>query len=369
MARSLRVGIIGANARGGWAGDAHVPAVQGLAGLELAAVATSRQKTADEAAHAFAVPKAYASGFALIDDPAIDLVTVATRVPDHRALVLAALAAGKHVYSEWPLGRGSAESNEMARAASDAGVHHAIGLQLRASPAVRAARECLVSGAIGRLLSISAFSSTAGFGPNVAVPFVYLEDPAAFANLVTIQGMHTLDLVTALGGMPTDLSALTSRQFPEIRTGDDGERRQRDTFDHLLVQGRFEGGGPFTMEVAGGRKADTPFWLDLVGERRIVAAGRWRAARSAIGTRRSAQRRRTRAGAGRRVGGAARCGGERSRRLRGASRRHRQRHDDGAGVRPRRPADAHGRGGVSFVARTPLDRRQGVGGMRDIFAS
>lgn len=267
MVEALRVGIIGANARGGWAGDGHVPAIKGLRGLTLAAVATNRQQTADEAAHAFGAPKAYSSGASLIADSDIDIVTVATRVPDHCGLVLEALAAGKHVYCEWPLGQGSAESDELMRAASRAGTHHAIGLQLRGSPAVRAARECLEAGAIGRLLSISAFSSTAGFGPNVATRFAYLEDPGAFANLVTIQGAHTLDLILALGGTPTDLSALTSRQFPQIEVGDNSERRQRQTFDHLLVQGRLDGGAPFAVEVAGGRTKHTPFFLVLEGDK------------------------------------------------------------------------------------------------------
>ncbi len=266
MAEPLRVGIIGANARGGWAGIAHVPAVQGLDGLALAAVATNAQKTADEAAQMFGVGKAYDSGAALIADPDIDIVTVATRVPDHRDLVLAALAAGKHVYSEWPLGCGSLEAIELASAAEAAGVHHVIGLQLRASPAVRAARARLAAGGIGRLLSLSAFSSSAGFGPTVATPFAYLEDPAAFANLITIQGAHTFDLVAALGGDPATLAALASRQFPHIVIGDDATPQPRKTFDHLLVQGRLAGAATFALEVAGGRKGETPFFLDIVGE-------------------------------------------------------------------------------------------------------
>ena len=155
MITMLRVVIIGVNAQSGWARDAHVPAVQGLDGLTLCAVATNSQRTADEAAHAFGVDKAYGDGLTLIADPEIDLVTVATRVQGHRDLMLAAIVAGKHVYSEWPLGRGSAESGEMARAAETAGIHHAIGLQLRQSPAVRAAREVIASGALGRLLAIS----------------------------------------------------------------------------------------------------------------------------------------------------------------------------------------------------------------------
>ncbi|MBE7218790.1 MAG: Gfo/Idh/MocA family oxidoreductase [Caulobacteraceae bacterium] len=195
VSKPLRVGIIGANARGGWAADSHVPAVQALDGLELAAVATNRQETADEAAHAFGVAKAYGGGDALIADPEIDVVTIATRVPDHRDLVLAAVAAGKAVYCEWPLGRGELETRDLKRAAEAAGVHHAVGLQLRASPAVKAAVMRLRAGVIGRVLSLSAFSSTAGFGPEAPAPFVYLEDPDTFANLVTIQGAHTLDLV------------------------------------------------------------------------------------------------------------------------------------------------------------------------------
>ena len=245
---------------------AHVPAVQALDGLALAAVATNAQDTADEAAHKFGVRKAYGSGASLIADPDIDIVTVATRVPDHRDLVLAALAAGKHVYSEWPLGRGSPEAIEMASAAEAAGVQHVIGLQLRASPAVRAARARLAAGGIGRLLSLSAFSSSAGFGPTVAAPFAYLEDPDAFANLVTIQGAHTFDLVAALGGGPESLAALASRQFPDILTGDDRTPRRRETFDHLLVQGGLAGAATFAIEVAGGRQGETPFWLDIVGD-------------------------------------------------------------------------------------------------------
>jgi predicted dehydrogenase len=240
--------------------------VKGLDGLALAAVATSAQDTADEAAHKFGVGKAYGSGAALIADPDVDIVTVATRVADHRELVLAAVAAGKHVYSEWPLGRGSLEAVELALAADAAGVHHVIGLQLRASPAVRAAHARLAADGIGRLLSLSAFSSSAGFGPTVAAPFVYLEDPAAFANLVTIQGAHTLDLVAALGGDPTTLAALASRQFPDIVTGDDATSQRRQTFDHLLVHGRLAGAATFALEVAGGRTGETPFFLDIVGD-------------------------------------------------------------------------------------------------------
>ncbi len=261
----LRVGIIGASAEGGWARDGHVPAVQGLAGMELAAVATNSRKTADAAAKAFGVSASYGSGMELIRAGGIDLVTVATRVPDHRELVLAAIDAGLHVYSEWPLGRSVAEAEEMASAARAAGIHAAIGLQLRGSPVVRRAQILIASGAIGRVLGMSIYSATAGFGPDVPAPFVYLEDPESFANLVTIQGAHTVDLALAVAGPIAEANALATARYPEIDA--DGERRSRITFDHLLIQGRLAAGGTLSAEIAGGRPPETPFHLNLVGEK------------------------------------------------------------------------------------------------------
>src|SRR6267142_2736240 len=44
----IRVGIIGASMRNGWGRDAHIPALRALPELEITAVSTSRQETADE---------------------------------------------------------------------------------------------------------------------------------------------------------------------------------------------------------------------------------------------------------------------------------------------------------------------------------
>ena len=95
--KTLRVGIIGANAERGWARESHVPAVQHLEGLELAAVANKGQAAANAAAAAFGVAKAYGDAAALIQDPDIDLVTVATTLPTHQAVIGQALAAGKRL--------------------------------------------------------------------------------------------------------------------------------------------------------------------------------------------------------------------------------------------------------------------------------
>ena len=187
MTKSLRVGIVGA---GGWAKESHIPAIDRLAGIELAAVATSSQATADAVAETSGAKAAYGSAADLLRDPDIDLVAICLRVPDHRELVLSALAAGKHVFCESPLGRNIAEAQEMAAAARAARVHAVIGLQARMNAGALRARERIASGAIGRPLSARVYSSTAGFGPKVPAEYLYLEKPENGVNLVTIQGAH-----------------------------------------------------------------------------------------------------------------------------------------------------------------------------------
>lgn len=268
MGKVLRVGIIGASARGGWAKVSHVPAVQTLAGLELTAVATNSKASADEAARAFGVGKSFGDAASLIRDPDIDLVTVAVRVPFHRELVLAAAKAGKHLYCEWPLGCDLAEAGELAAAVGHAGVHAAIGLQTRMNPAARRAHKLITSGAVGRVLSTRVVSTTMAFGPQVDPGYAFAEDPAKGTNLVTIQGGHTLDLALALLGAFTGAAAMGTAQYPQVTIGDDPAPRARTTFDHLLVQARLATGAPMSVEVAGGRQPeDTPFCFEVVGDR------------------------------------------------------------------------------------------------------
>ena len=136
----LRVGIIGADAKASWAGVSHVPAIAALPNLTLSAVATRSENSAREATNAFGAAHAFGDPLALIHSGEVDIVTVAVRVPAHRDLVLAALAAGKTVYSESPRGRTVAEGEEMARSAAAAGIHTAIGLQARYNPSLPSLR-------------------------------------------------------------------------------------------------------------------------------------------------------------------------------------------------------------------------------------
>ena len=238
MSKKLGVGIIGASAERGWAKDAHVPAVQGLDGLELVAVAAGDTAKANAAAKAFGATRGYARGLDLIRDSAVDIVTVAVKVPDHRELVFAAVAAGKHVYCEWPLGRNLPEAEEMAKAAATANVHAAIGLQMRSNAAVLQARKALQAGRIGRPLTARIISNTAAFGPKVETAMVFGEDGANGVTLISIQGAHTFDLSMAVLGPFAALSALATTQYPKVAVGEDAALKSRTTSDHVFLQGQ-----------------------------------------------------------------------------------------------------------------------------------
>ena len=268
MDRTLKIGIIGASAERGWAQIAHVPAVQQLAGLELGAVVTRDRPSAEKAAKAFGAKAAYDDPELLFADPAIDIVTVGVKVPDHRDLLLGAIAAGKHIYCEYPLGRDHAESRDLAAAAREARVHVAIGLQMRSNRAVRKARDLIASGAIGRVLSGRILSTTMAFGPDVEAAMAFSETSENGVTLPTIQGAHTIDTALAVLGGFADASALATTQYPNVTLeGDGGKARQpRTTADHLLVQARLAGGAPLSIEVSGGRPPEaTPFRFTVTG--------------------------------------------------------------------------------------------------------
>lgn len=163
--KEIRVGIVGANPDVSWAKLSHVPAIKGLPGVRLAAVATRNEQTARQAAEAFGADRWYSDPYAMIRDDQIDVVTIAVNVPAHRDLVLAALDADKAVYCEAPLGRTVSEAEEMARAVGSN--HTANGLQGRFNPAVRRAAQLLSTGKIGRPLNARLVSTTVGFGPQI----------------------------------------------------------------------------------------------------------------------------------------------------------------------------------------------------------
>ncbi|GLR67180.1 oxidoreductase [Acidocella aquatica] len=263
--RKIHVGIVGANAERGWARDAHVPALKALAqDFELSAVSARTQDIAEQARVAFGAQQAFADSLALARAPEVELVVVAVKVPEHRAVVLAALQAGKHVMCEWPLGRDVAEADEMAAAVGPAS-HVMIGLQGLSAPAIRQAMALVREGAIGKPTVMRVFSPTAGWGAQAPPAYAYLQDKRNGATLETITGGHTLAAMEAIIGRYTEIDARSSILRRTLHIQGTDETIERSCADHVMVLGQHESGCVSTLEVAGGTTFK-PFMLELEGE-------------------------------------------------------------------------------------------------------
>src|SRR6202790_5475762 len=154
MADKIRLGLIGASVTGTWSARSHLPAVAASSDVELTAVCTTRADSAEAARRAYGARLAFADYREMIASPDIDAIAVVVRVPSHYAPTKAALKAGKHVYCEWPLGRTTAEAEELSALARTRGLVTAIGLQARVNPAIMHMRELLVGGFIGEVMAV-----------------------------------------------------------------------------------------------------------------------------------------------------------------------------------------------------------------------
>src|SRR5215216_3534670 len=150
---TLGVGIIGVSPARGWAATAHIPALRALPNYEIRALSAHSVESARAAGEAFGVSGVFLDHEQLVTQPDIDVVAVTVKVPHHRQLVSAALAAGKAVYCEWPLGRDLDDSRAMAKLAADQAVRTAVGLQARQAPAIEFVQELLGDGYLGEVLS------------------------------------------------------------------------------------------------------------------------------------------------------------------------------------------------------------------------
>src|SRR5205807_3462195 len=211
----LGVGIIGVSPNRGWAATAHIPALRALPSYEIRALSARSAESARAAGEAFGVVAVFSDHEQLVTRPDTDVVAVTVKVPHHRQLVSAALAAGKAVYCEWPLGRDLGDARAMAALAAGQGVRTAVGLQARQAPAIEFVQELLRDGYAGEVLSTTMVGLSVP-GDVVVQPNAYMLDQANGANLLTIAAGHSLDVLSHVLGEFADLSAVAELRRPLI---------------------------------------------------------------------------------------------------------------------------------------------------------
>lgn len=188
--KRLRVGIIGGNGIGrhharAWQRARLAP---DLNGLELASI-SSRSLSAG----AFAAEQIVTHWSDVVNDPNIDVVDVCLPDSLHGSVVRAAIAAGKHVMCEKPLGATLEESRELARLAAKSEITALVPLVYRHVPAVARTKALVAEGAIGDILGIHArYLQSWALDP--ASDTAWRLDPSTGSGVLGDLGTHLLDL-------------------------------------------------------------------------------------------------------------------------------------------------------------------------------
>lgn len=247
------VGIIGLSASGGWAGLAHLPALRSMPDrFAVNGLAASSAQRAEAAGQAHQIALATVDPGALAESSDVDLIVVAVKVPFHRALVDEALARNKPVYCEWPLGRNTAEAEEMLETARAAGVRHFVGLQARNTPALRFVCELVQSGYVGRVVS-SRVAGSGGFpwGGSALSSLSYTLDDRQGGTMFTIPFGHMIDGFTWVLGDFDTLDATLAVQSPEVFLTDTGKTIEATGPDEVVVSGKLQSGAVASLHYVG----------------------------------------------------------------------------------------------------------------------
>jgi predicted dehydrogenase len=232
----------------------------------IVGVANTSRASAEAAAAATGLPRAFGDIAELVAAPEVDIVTVAVKVPPHLEIVKAAIAAGKHVYCEWPLGNGLAEAEEMAALARAKGVLGVAGTQARVAPEVEYLRQLIADGFVGEVLSTTLVARGGALQGGGGIPdkktWGYLLERSNGATLLTIPVGHTLAALRDVFGDVAHVSSVLAVRRPTALVAGTGEALPVTSPDEVLVAGAFTAGVPVSMHYRGGaaRADDGLFW-------------------------------------------------------------------------------------------------------------
>ncbi len=178
------------------------------AGLKVAAVGSRSEAKARAFAEQFDIAKAHGSYEALVADPDVDIIYVATPHPHHAEAALLALEAGKHVLVEKPFTLNAREARLIVDMAREKNLVVLEAMWTRFLPHMKRIHEIIGSGTLGELRSLSAEHRQ--FLPT---------DPAHRLNALELGGGALLDLgiypisfAFDILGAPTSVQAMARFQ-------------------------------------------------------------------------------------------------------------------------------------------------------------
>lgn len=192
--KKVRWGVIGA---GGIADRRTIPGMLLAGNAELVAVMEINMELAEACRAKWGCKKAYDSEAALLADPEIDAVYIASPVVLHAKQAMQAADAGKHILIEKPLAMTSAEGQKVVDYCQSKGVLMAAGLMMRFGAYVQAMKQAIAAGKIGKV--VSGYSQFTCWYPDMPGNWRQSKASAGGGAMIDM-GVHCIDLMQYITG-------------------------------------------------------------------------------------------------------------------------------------------------------------------------
>ena len=210
---TIRIGIVGAGAN---TKERHIPGFQALEGVEIVSVANRSRESGQRVADEYGISTVYDDPFDLIAADDTDAICVGTWPYMHKALVIAALEANKHVLTEARLAMNAQQAHEMLYAAR---LRPNLITQVVPGPITYDVDQTIIDtvneGVLGDLLSVdiavSAFDPSKGMQGtflNPDLPFLWRHDRDLNGMNVMLMGVW-YEAITRWLGSASSITALT----------------------------------------------------------------------------------------------------------------------------------------------------------------
>lgn len=163
--KTFNVGVLGV----GDISDVYIENLKKYAIVDVVACAGRDPERVRRKARRHGIPRAYATVDDFLSDRDIDIVLNLTAPSVHASLTLAALHAGKHVFSEKPLAVRFEEGREIIEVAKQQGLQFGCAPDTILGGRLQTCRKLIDDGGVGQVLGASAFAISRGpewFHPN-----------------------------------------------------------------------------------------------------------------------------------------------------------------------------------------------------------
>jgi predicted dehydrogenase len=243
---TLRVGFVGA---GSICRTRHVPGLKQVPGVEFEVVANRSKASSEAAAQEYGIKRTAETWREVVEDPNVDIVWIGTHPNMHREITIAALDAGKHVFTQARMAMDYADAKKMWERASKSDKTTNICAPPHYLRGDRVVRRMLNEGFVGKPLNVVVQS----FSDSYADP----QAPRHWRQEGAVSGYNTLDVGMMIEvmqrwlGYATRVTAMDKYVYPQRMSDDGKDQVQVERPDTLSVIADLENGALATLLFSG----------------------------------------------------------------------------------------------------------------------